>query len=152
MIAKVTKRTELGALRALTTAHHAAIRSSSHSSMKTENWFQLRIVGVTVIREPSFGRAFRYRRAQPGRAISFPLSAVSQSRTRLMSMFTDAAGVGWLDPRARKLQRLCGRRGSEEAQASCEEGVCFLRGSTSVGRPHQQSTEQKHLGHAEDSE
>ena len=28
-------------------AHHAAFRSSSHSSMKAENWFQLRIVGVT---------------------------------------------------------------------------------------------------------
>ena len=25
--------------------------------MKTENWFQLRIVGVTAIREPGFGRA-----------------------------------------------------------------------------------------------
>ena len=72
MTAKVTKRTELGPLVALPTArharvergkglslrstrscawiavveaHHAAIRSSSHSSMKTENWFQLRIVG-----------------------------------------------------------------------------------------------------------
>ena len=30
-------------------APHAAIRSSSHSSMKAENWFQLRIVGVTII-------------------------------------------------------------------------------------------------------
>jgi hypothetical protein len=30
-------------------AHHAAIRSSSHCSMKAENWFQLRIVGVTAI-------------------------------------------------------------------------------------------------------
>jgi hypothetical protein len=29
-------------------APHAAIRSSSHSSMKAENWFQLRIVGVTT--------------------------------------------------------------------------------------------------------
>jgi hypothetical protein len=82
MIAKVTKRTELGPLRALPTArygrvergnrhsltrscpwvavveaHHTAIRSSSHSSMKTENWLQLRIVGVTAIREPGFGRA-----------------------------------------------------------------------------------------------
>jgi hypothetical protein len=72
MIAKVTQRTELGPLRALpmvrqariergmrlrptrscawiavVEAHHAAIRSSSHSSMKAENWFQLRIVGVT---------------------------------------------------------------------------------------------------------
>ena len=26
--------------------------------MKAENWFQLRIVGVTAIREPGFGRAF----------------------------------------------------------------------------------------------
>ena len=32
---------------ALAEAHHAAIRSLSHSSMKAENWFQLRIVGVT---------------------------------------------------------------------------------------------------------
>ena len=42
MIAQGTKRTELE-------AHHAAIRSSSHSSMKTENWFQLRVLGVTMI-------------------------------------------------------------------------------------------------------
>jgi hypothetical protein len=75
MIAKVTQRTELGPLVALPTARHArvergnrlsptqhaqlcmdchveachaAIRSSSHSSMKAENWFQLRIVGVTT--------------------------------------------------------------------------------------------------------
>jgi RHS repeat-associated protein len=66
--------------------------------MKAENWFQLRIVGVTATGEPGFGRAFRYRRAQPGRAISSLLTTVSQSRTRLMSMFTDAAGVDWLDP------------------------------------------------------
>jgi hypothetical protein len=32
-------------------------RSPSHSAMKTENWFQLRIVGVTAIREPGFCRA-----------------------------------------------------------------------------------------------
>jgi len=82
MIAKVTQRTELGPLRALpmvrqariergmrlrptrscawiavVEAHHAAIRSSSHSSMKAENWFQLRTVGVTTTREPGFGRA-----------------------------------------------------------------------------------------------
>ena len=84
MIAKVTQRTELGPLVALPTARHArvergnrlsptqhaqlcmdchveachaAIRSSSHSSMKAENWFQLRVVGVTAIREPGFGRA-----------------------------------------------------------------------------------------------
>ncbi len=31
---------------AVVQAHHAALRSASHSSMKTENWFQLRIVGV----------------------------------------------------------------------------------------------------------
>jgi hypothetical protein len=43
---------------AVVEAHHAVIRSSSHSSMKAENWFQLRIVGVTAIREPGFGRAF----------------------------------------------------------------------------------------------
>ncbi len=75
MIAKGTKRTELGPLPALPTARrarvergnrlsptrrctwiavveadHAAIRSSSHSSMKAENWFQLRIVGVTAMK------------------------------------------------------------------------------------------------------
>ena len=77
MIAKVTQRTELGPLVALPTARHArvergnrlsptqhaqlcmdchvearhaAIRSSPHSSMKAENWFQLRIVGVTIIK------------------------------------------------------------------------------------------------------
>ena len=69
---RLTKRADLGPLRALPTArhapvergdalalrrmrsfawmavvdaHHAALRSSSHSSMKAENWFQLRIVG-----------------------------------------------------------------------------------------------------------
>ena len=64
MIAKVIKRTELGPLDAsaialarcsprscawiaVVEAHHAAIRSWSHSSMKAENWFQLRVVGVT---------------------------------------------------------------------------------------------------------
>jgi hypothetical protein len=82
MIAKVTQRTEFGPLRALPTArrarvergnrlrptrscawiavveaHHVAIRSSFHSSMKAENWFQLRNVGVATTREPGFGRA-----------------------------------------------------------------------------------------------
>jgi len=39
-------------------APQAAIRSSSHSSMKTENWFQLRIVGVTNrSRDSDFGRS-----------------------------------------------------------------------------------------------
>jgi len=42
---------------AVVEAHHGAIRSSSHSSMKTENWFQLRVVGATTTREPGFGRA-----------------------------------------------------------------------------------------------
>ena len=41
---------------AVVEAHRAAIRSPSHSSMKAENWFQLRIVGVTAIRAPGFGR------------------------------------------------------------------------------------------------
>jgi hypothetical protein len=50
MIAQGTERTELE-------AHHAAIRSSSHSSMKAENWFQLRIVGVTQ-KARSSDRAF----------------------------------------------------------------------------------------------
>ena len=50
--------------------------------MKAENWFQLRIVGVTSIKEPGFGRAFFYRRAQPGRAISFLHTGVSQLRTQ----------------------------------------------------------------------
>jgi len=47
-------------------AHHAALRSSSHSSMKAENWFQLRIVGVTIIARLLPG--FFYRRAHWGRA------------------------------------------------------------------------------------
>jgi hypothetical protein len=93
MSERVTERTQLGPLRALPTARHArvehgnrlspmqyaqlcawtavveaphaALRSSSHASMKAENWFQLRIVGVTAIREPGFGRACAgyYRRA-----------------------------------------------------------------------------------------
>jgi hypothetical protein len=84
MMTKMTQRTELGPLVGLPTArharvergnrsalgsarscawiavvqaHHAAFRSSSHSSMKAENCFQLRVVGVTAIKEPSFGRA-----------------------------------------------------------------------------------------------
>jgi hypothetical protein len=50
---------------AVVEAHHAALRTPSHSSMKAENWFQLRIVGVTAIREPGFCRACAgyYRRA-----------------------------------------------------------------------------------------
>jgi hypothetical protein len=32
---------------AIVEARHSAIRSLSHSSMKAENWFQFRIVGVT---------------------------------------------------------------------------------------------------------
>ena len=68
MIAKVIHRTELRPLDASETAsalcttrscariavveaHHAALRSSSHSSMKAENWFQLRFVGVTKNQE-----------------------------------------------------------------------------------------------------
>ena len=39
-------------------APHAAVRSSSHSSMKAENWFQLRIVGVTTeARDSDFGQS-----------------------------------------------------------------------------------------------
>jgi len=52
--------------------------------MKAENWFQLRVVGVTSIKEPGFGRAFFYRRAQPGRAISSLHTGVSQLRTQNM--------------------------------------------------------------------
>jgi hypothetical protein len=100
MIAKVTQRTKFGPLRALPTnrhervalrqppqpyavraavrfgvgeAHHAAIRSSSHSSMKAENWFQLRIVGVTTTTIPRLWPGFFHRRVHPGRAISFLL-------------------------------------------------------------------------------
>jgi hypothetical protein len=43
---------------AVVEAHDAAIRSSSHSSMKAENWFQLRIVGVTKnTRDSDSGRS-----------------------------------------------------------------------------------------------
>ena len=79
-IAKVTQRTELGPLGALPTArrtrvergnrrspmpccawiaiveaHHPGFRSSSHSSMKAENSFQLRVVGVTTLCPASAG-------------------------------------------------------------------------------------------------
>ena len=48
MITRVIERTGLSCARiAVLQAHHADIRSSSHSSMKAENWFQLRVVGVT---------------------------------------------------------------------------------------------------------
>ena len=83
MIARVTKRTKLGPLRELRTARHvrvergnrlsptrncariaavealhAALRSSSDASMKPENWFQLRVVGVTAnSRDSDFGRS-----------------------------------------------------------------------------------------------
>ena len=46
---------------AVVETHHAAIRSSSHSSMKAENWFQLRNVGVTS-EKPGFGWAFSMER------------------------------------------------------------------------------------------
>jgi hypothetical protein len=59
--------------------------------MKTENWFQLRIVGVTIIARLLPG--FFYRRARPGRAILSLLTGVSQLRTRIMQMFADAAGL-----------------------------------------------------------
>ena len=43
---------------AVVKAHHAATRSSSHSSMKAENWFQLRVVGVTTeARDSDFGQS-----------------------------------------------------------------------------------------------
>ena len=76
MIAKVTTRTELGPLRALPTvrharvergirlspaqcraAHAASVRSPSQSVRNPTTEFQLRIVGVTAIGEPGFGRA-----------------------------------------------------------------------------------------------
>ena len=53
---------------AVVEAHHAAIRSSSHSSMKAENWFQLRIVGVTAIKARGWPGLF-HRGVQLGRAI-----------------------------------------------------------------------------------
>jgi len=52
------RSTRSGAWIAVVEAHHADIRSLSHSSMKTENWFQLRVVGVTKI-DPSTGSSFR---------------------------------------------------------------------------------------------
>jgi len=55
--ALATRSTRGSTSTAVVKAHHAAIRSSSHSSMKAENWFQLRIVGVTAKRELGFGRA-----------------------------------------------------------------------------------------------
>ena len=89
MIAKVTQRTEFEPLRALPTArrarvergnrlrptrscawiavveaHHVAIRSSSQSAMKAENWFQLRVVGVTTIVPPESRAAFVGQRGQ----------------------------------------------------------------------------------------
>lgn len=48
-------------------APHAAVRSSSHSSMKAENWFQLRIVGVTAIREFGFGLALTFQELSSNR-------------------------------------------------------------------------------------
>ena len=66
MIAQGIERTELE-------AHHAAIRSASHSSMKAENWFQLRVVGVTSIR-PGFGRASSLQEVSPNRGPRFSVS------------------------------------------------------------------------------
>jgi hypothetical protein len=43
---------------AVVEAHHPALRSASHSSMKAENWFQLCIVGVTKkTRDSDSGRS-----------------------------------------------------------------------------------------------
>lgn len=44
------RRARSGTSIAVVEAHHAAIRSSCHSSMKADNSFQLRVVGVTIIR------------------------------------------------------------------------------------------------------
>ena len=59
MIANVINRAGLiRAPIAVVQAHHAALRSSSHSSMKTENWFQLCVFGVTQkTRDSDFGRS-----------------------------------------------------------------------------------------------
>jgi hypothetical protein len=52
--------------------------------MKAENWFQLRIVGVTAIRELGFGRASSVaERSRAGR-FDLCLPGVSQLRTRIM--------------------------------------------------------------------
>ena len=78
-----------GAWIAVIKAPHAAIRSLSHSSTKAENWFQLRIVGVTSI-EPSLGRAFFVERdprtegracrsTRPTGCVTFSLSAQRRS-------------------------------------------------------------------------
>ena len=40
-------RARSGTSIAVVEAHHTAIQSLSHSSMKAENWFQLRVLGVT---------------------------------------------------------------------------------------------------------
>ena len=66
--ASARRSTRSSAWIAVFEARHAAIRSPSHSSMKAENWFQLRIVGVTTIRarlQPGifFGRLIGRQRA-----------------------------------------------------------------------------------------
>ena len=50
---------------AVVEAHPGAIRSSSHSSMKAEIWFQLRVAGVTTIKA-RLRPGFFYRQAQQG--------------------------------------------------------------------------------------
>ena len=62
--ARAPRCTRSGLSIAYVGAHHAVIRSSSHSSMKTENWFQLRIVGVTTIVPPESRAAFVGQRGQ----------------------------------------------------------------------------------------
>jgi hypothetical protein len=66
--------------------------------MKAENWFQLRIVGVTTIREPGFGRAFSVGtrmprpKAQDGGELACDESPVSDGPTDAHSL-----GQSWKD-------------------------------------------------------
>ena len=84
----------------------ASLRSASHSSIKAENSFQLRVLGVTTIREPGFGRAF----------------------------FLSHSAAGLARPRARKRQRLHGRLGSEEGQPKIRYIRAWIPPESLVGR------------------
>ena len=86
---------------------HAAIRSSSHSSMKAEFWFQLRIVGVTTIREPGFGRASSIAQSSPARRMDHA-SEPRMNPERFLPQLSDVLrgemsfGAQWLAVVARR--------------------------------------------------
>ena len=122
---------------AVVEAHHVAIRSSFHASMKAENWFQLRIVGVTAIKEPGSGRALFLSLGAAGQGdFILVYGGVAVATTDHIDVLRTQQGrehraqqVKRRDirasPRAGTHRRFCGRRGFlEEGQPTLPLGAC----------------------------